>query len=289
MRIAYLLLVHEFPQNVKYLIEQILIDQESIVYVHVDRSVAISDYFYLNDRVHYLKKRNRVTWGGYSVVKATLSLIKEAQKSRPDYYCLLSGRDFLIRSPLEWNNQLMKIFPKTYLDGGTIVKRWTERGLDRVQYHFFYWFKNRTIALYQNRLVRKIGKKLHITRKMPLNMVPYCGSQWWTISNRHMRYIINFLAKHPEFIRFYKTVGIPDEQFFHTILLNSELKDEIINQSQTYLIMNRGIVRLFNMDDYNELINQRFFFARKIKEDHLELQKNIVASWDTDYERKDKQ
>ena len=51
MRIAYLLLVHEFPKNVKFLIERILIDQEATVYVHVDRSVAINDYFYANDRV----------------------------------------------------------------------------------------------------------------------------------------------------------------------------------------------------------------------------------------------
>ena len=288
MRIAYLLLVHEFPKNVKFLIERILIDQEATVYVHVDRSVAINDYFYANDRVHYLKKRERVTWGGYSMVKATLSLIREAQKYVPDYYCLLSGRDFLIKSPLEWNKQVTKMFPKSYLDGGTVVERWTERGLDRVHYHFFYWFKNRTIALYQNRLVRKIGKKLHVTRKMPLYMVPYCGSQWWTISGKHMRYIMNFLAGHSAFIRFYKTVGIPDEQFFHTILLNSELKSEIINQSQTYLIMNRGIVRLFSMEDYDELKNREIFFARKIKEDQLELQKKIVASWDTNYDGEDK-
>lgn len=275
MKIAYLLLVHEYPKNVRYLLSQLLCDEEAEIFVHVDRSACLNEFAYENKRIHFITNRERVTWGGYAMVKATLLLIQYASAYHPHYYCLLSGRDFLLQSAEIWKQKVSESYPRTYMDGDTVVKRWTEKGLDRVHYHFFYIFKNKKVSYYQNRIVRKIGRILHYKRKMPYGMTPYCGSQWWTISDQHMNYILSFLDTHPEFERFYRTVGIPDEQFFHTILLNGEYREEVINLSQTYLIMIDGFVKTFSESDYQELIGKDYVFARKIQEDNIELQKHL--------------
>lgn len=271
MKIAYLLLVHEYPNNVKNLILQLLQDSEAYIYVHVDKTADFQQYKVTDLRVKYLRQRYRITWGGWNMVQATLDLISEAKQRSPQYYCLLSGRDVVVRSPQQWNHRLTETYPQSFLDGDSVVDRWTEKGLDRVQYHFFYCFKNKKLAYRQNRIVRWWGHHLKLTRKMPDGLIPYCGSQWWTISDKHMSFILEYIQRHPEYVRFYKTVGIPDEQFFHTILLNDSLKEEQINSSQTYVQMIRGVVRTFTVADMPELLKSGYFFARKVQTDDLTL------------------
>lgn len=307
MKIAYMILVHEYEKNVKFLINHLLEDKEAELFIHVDKTVSIAPFYIVHDRVHYImncahecqspfamnkrrllpltnahyirKKRKRVTWGGYSMIKATFALIGAARLCSPDYYCLLSGRDFLIKDPLEWKNMLSASYPFSYIDGEKIVERWTARGLDRVHYHFFYLFKNKKAAYYQNRIVRRVGHLIGYERKMPYDLVPYCGSQWWTISDRHMHLIFGYLHSHKKYTRFYHTVGIPDEQFFQTILYNSHLKNELINRSQTYVFWINGFVKEFTPEDSAELKNKEYVFARKIKYEDTELQEMLAQQW----------
>lgn len=267
MRIGYLLLVHEFENNVKNLISSLLRDPECCVFVHVDKTVNLKNFFINHERVHYSIRRYVVTWGGYNMVRATLQLISLAQKCEVDYYCLLSGRDVVMHAPVLLRKKCENMYPISMVDGDTVVNRWTERGLDRTKYYFFYIFKNKRIAYLQNRFVRFFGKVLRINRKMPYQMTPYCGSQWWCISDKHMNYILYFLETHKKFSGFYKTVGIPDEQFFHTILLNSEVKNQIINESPTYVRMIDGIVKCWSVHNIKEADCRDSFFIRKIEKD----------------------
>ena len=40
---------------------------------------------------------------------------------------------------------------------------------------------------------------------------------------------------HPEFVSFFRRVFIPDELFFQTILVNSELRNRIVNDDLRYM------------------------------------------------------
>lgn len=75
---------------------------------------------------------------------------------------------------------------------------------------------------------------LYGKRKFPTEFIPYGGSAWWCLSKDAIQYIYNFVKENEEFVEFFDYVFLPDEIFFQTILLNSPLKENIVNQSLTY-------------------------------------------------------
>lgn len=49
----------------------------------------------------------------------------------------------------------------------------------------------------------------------------YKGSQWFTVNRNCVDYIYRFVSKNPSFLKYCQRIIIPDESFFHTILLNN--------------------------------------------------------------------
>lgn len=263
MRIAYLLLIHECPALFRLLVSQLLKDEDAAVFVHLDRRSRAADFSVDSDRVTVLKKRIDVKWGGISMVDATLELLKAARPGNYDYYCLLSGRDYPLRSPLAFKRKLAELYPKALLDGGSVVEEWTERGLDRVRYYFLYRFKNRDLAIRQSRAARKWGKRLHIERAFFPGMVPCCGSQWWTISRPLADMILEYLAAHPSYRRFYAWCAMSDEQFFHTLLINL-CPEQLVKLSQTLVQWDNGFPHVFSLADLDALRRdgEHYFFRK---------------------------
>src|SRR5262249_42615394 len=59
-------------------------------------------------------------------------------------------------------------------------------------------------------------------RKFPKGMVPYGGSDWWSLSYDCAAYVLKFVEENPRYKRFFKYTHSPCELFFQTIILNSE-------------------------------------------------------------------
>jgi hypothetical protein len=68
-------------------------------------------------------------------------------------------------------------------------------------------------------------------------------------------------------VRFFKHVNVPDEHFFHTILLNSPLKDTVVNDDLRYLEWRdpdvAGGPAVLRKDDYTKIMGAPELFARK--------------------------
>ena len=98
---AYLLIVH----NEFYLLQQlveVLDDERNDIYIHVDKKVKDFDFESIKrlgrkSQIFFVK-RIRVSWGGDSMVKCEYALLKEAFARGYQYYHLLSGVDFPIKS-----------------------------------------------------------------------------------------------------------------------------------------------------------------------------------------------
>lgn len=270
IHIAYLILAHENPVQYHLLVDQLLKDTDAAVFVHVDKRSSLKDFQHDSERVTILNRRIDIKWGGISMVNATLELLKTARKGNYDYYCLLSGRDHPLRSPLDFNKYLRSIYPKGLLDGASVVERWTERGLDRVKYFFIYRFKNRKVEIWQSRVVRKWGRRLGINRKFFSDMYPCCGSQWWTLSLPLVDYVFDYLQLHPKYFNFYAWAGMPDEQFFHTLLINKKQK-LLVNQSQTLVVWEDGFPHTFTLSEVGILQcdKEHFFFRKYSDQDSL--------------------
>ena len=100
MKIAYLVLCHKNPNQIERLIKQLSSDNVDF-YLHIDKKVS-DIKLKPKDNVYYVDEKDRVDvqWASISMVYATIALIKKALCSniKYDYYFLISGQDFPIKS-----------------------------------------------------------------------------------------------------------------------------------------------------------------------------------------------
>ena len=114
MKIAYLILAHKNPGQLARLIAA-LSRPESVFYVHIDRKVKEEPFrralqTFGADTI-FVRERHTVSRGGFSIVEATLSLIRDclAGADKVDRAVLLSGQDYPIKSC----NQILQFFEES--------------------------------------------------------------------------------------------------------------------------------------------------------------------------------
>lgn len=278
---AYLIIAHHEFELLEYLL--LMLDHPANdIYIHIDKKVQnIPKELYSLckcSKVYFIEKRYCVSWGKQSVVKAEIALYKSAVcKYNYNYYHLISGVDLPLKSQDELIAYLKKENGKEYIDfdlnGGT-----DKRNLERLQY---YWLNWKTT----NRLVVKFNSffmKLQQNRVNRLRRIPYSiqkGAQWCSLTHK----AVKILLKNEKFI--YKMTfmtNCADEMWKQTILYEyfkenvDGNKLELANNNLRYIDWERGNKKsphIFTIDDKTDLINSRFFFARKFS---YELDKTIV-------------
>lgn len=140
MKQAILIVAHKNPEQLKRLIGYFRGECE--IYIHIDRRSSIS----LEERerlrslpgVKAVVSRYRVRWGGYSILRVEMLLLKLALKmGNAGYFHLISGQDYPIRPLSEFIDFFSRTretgfiscthLPHPVTDGNTFL---------RVQYFF---------------------------------------------------------------------------------------------------------------------------------------------------------
>lgn len=219
MKISYLILAHNDPEHLGRMVAA-LDNGDNTFFIHIDRKVPVGRFTRFtppSPNIVFIKKRKNISWGGFNIVAATLLLLREAfaLPSPADYYILLSGLDYPIK-----NNDAIAGFlthhpGRQYLRYTRIVDCPFLQG-KITQYHFPDL--HRRLGGYIEAI---LGRFLPERPFLP-GMVPYFGSQWWALTHECVSYILSFIDSHPRYVNFYRFSGIPDEMFFHTIILNSD-------------------------------------------------------------------
>jgi hypothetical protein len=75
--------------------------------------------------------------------------------------------------------------------------------------------------------------------------------------------VLRFVREHRRFVRYFRTVDVPDEVFFQTILLNSPLRDEIVDDDLRHVVWEEHGVALLGPERLDELAASPQLFARK--------------------------
>lgn len=284
MSIGFVLLAHENPEILKPLL-QALVQSGSNVYIHYDlnskydlqASCSKWDFTALGSGKLFFASRIRVKWGEWSIVQATLNALGIAKiKDYPDdYYILLSG-SCMPTKPLLYIEEILARDCKDHIefaDGwntswvtdGIQSARWTK-------YHFINWRVHPKLFA----LSLKVQTKLHINRKLPFNLYPYIGSQWWCLRRSTISKILGLLDAHPKVVKFFRKTWVPDELFFQTLVANLIPHNEIIDSPITYYKFNYlGIPRIFYDDSFYFLVNNNHLLARKISHNAKLLKKNL--------------
>jgi len=70
-----------------------------------------------------------------------------------------------------------------------------------------------------------------INKQLPYGLQPYGDSAWFCLSKKHVDYVLSFIRGKPDLIRFFSHVSTPEENFFQTIIMNSPLRDSVVNDN----------------------------------------------------------
>lgn len=266
MRLAYIISAYKLPHQLTRLVSRLDSDA-SHFFIHVDRKTDDATYRLMTDRlaarpnVHFLE-RHRCDYGGFGHVKATLTGIRAIVRLglRVDYTILLTGQDYAITS----SGEIEEFFKRH--DGQSFMayfplpsEEWEEGGMDRItEWHMRF----------RGRYLRFPGRlPLPVRRGFPLGLQPFGGSAYWCLSRECVNYVRSFLDASPSYRRFFRYVNVPDEIFFHSILLNSPLKERVVNDDLRYLewrnAATAGGPAVLSDRDFAKIMNSGKLFARK--------------------------
>ncbi|MBE7173917.1 MAG: hypothetical protein INR73_25310 [Williamsia sp.] len=279
MHLHYLILAHTNLSQLDRLVKT-LADDRTHLFIHIDKKISWSELskfdFYHNKRVELVKERFSIRWGGYNMVRATLTLMKTAVlKAQKGYFILISGQDYPLKSNQFIYDYLRQRQGAEYMTHWSIpYENWSSGGLSRIRYS---WFIDQ-IGFTASKLLYYFQKCCKIKRTYLPAQLPYGGSQWWCLTHDCVNYILAFVDHHPAFRRFYEHTLIADEMFFQTIVLNSPFRDSVVNNNLRYIKFD-GLnthPNVLDRKDLPGLLASDKLWARKFDENHdIEVMNNL--------------
>lgn len=216
--VTFLILAHSDPELFKRLV--VRLKSVGNIVAHIDIKANELDYHL--PEVHYVSERVDVRWAGYSMVLATLALMKKALSLFPDssHFVLLSGACY----PIVGNAELSAYFQRNV--GRNLIRLYDIRSSKThfwrhiTEYHLRDYIGGRgsSVLARGSRVVLERGLRL-FKRRWPELIVPYAGSQWWALTAEGCAAIVELADCNPLFsAKVWRCVFAPDEIYFHTAL-----------------------------------------------------------------------
>jgi hypothetical protein len=279
---AYLLLVHKNPEQVNYLLRQLILDGSADIYIHVNKlNLSIKGKLLTHKNIRILNECTEIYWGDFGITKAMLLLLRAAINSgiKYDFLSFKTGQDLIIKNGLD--DFLSVNMSGIFMNVRTIVKS------DDKYAHISIKWPKFTKRLYDGlqpaRIIRLMLIKLY---KLGINFAPnsnklpddyklFNGKIWFTIPLNAARYIIDFVDGNSWYWEVFQNGLAPDELFFHTIIMNSRFAKDVVNDNLTYT--NKGKNNhppILTSKDIPAIINSNKYFARKFD---ASIDKNIVG------------
>jgi len=222
MSVAYLIIAHDPGARLRLLIETLLEDERSSVYLHLDRKCSDLGWVpgFRHPRFKFIQKHS-VNWGGFSMVRATKSLLRLAfEDERNQKFALLSESCFPLKAPAALNASLDQMNGSAFAVWGKID--WSRRfgTLDRYMVTKLYPYDVEALNPTRGPIRRLTWAALKfLIRVVPFELrVPrqplWKGSMFF-VADRELT--ARFLEDHPELERVFRYSQAPDEMFFTTI------------------------------------------------------------------------
>ena len=283
-QIAFILLSHKDPDAIVDQARRLTAVGDYIA-IHFDARAPKADYEKIraaladNPNVTFAARRLKCGWGGWSLVEGTLEAVRSAVDAFPraTHFYMVSGDCMSIKSA-EFAHDYLDAEDVDYIESVDFFSSgWIKTGIKEDRLIYRHFFNERTHkALFYTALdwQRRLGLK----RKIPEDLQIMIGSQWWCLRRRTIEWILDFIRRRPDVVRFFRTTWIPDETFFQTLVRHMVPADEIRSRTLTFLMFtDYGMPVTFYNDHYDMLLAQDYLFARKISPEATELKRRLGA------------
>ncbi len=218
MRICYLILAHAQPPALWRLLDA-LEHPTSTAVVHVDARADLSQFRQVRDWVTWVETRSKCFHHGWGIAEATLRLIAAAPPA--DRYVLLSGDTFPLADQARVRSVIAAGGNAEWIDVIPFPAPYVRKDSTRLtRYHVRHDPRGSQIVRYSVLSMNRLAPRRDPTEALG-GMRPWCGSQWWMLSGEALTYIRTELDRRPEFLRFCRHIGTPDEFLFQTLIGSS--------------------------------------------------------------------
>jgi len=263
MKTAILIHVHTHPEQAARLVSR-LQHEDIDIYINVDAKAEISAFTSRIKDAVFITKRTEVRWGRFSQVQQILNSFEEITETNIPYSHILfiSGLDYPIQPISMTIEFLQKNKDKSFIDFHRLGEDDWSRSIKR---RYEYWFFLPENDIRNNQFVKKLLTKAGFKRKYPFPEIFY-GSCWFCLHPEAIKYILDFTKKNPDIVNFFQHSGCSDELYIQSLLLNSPLKDSLVNKIYRYFDWSDEgkSPKILTTDDYPEIKQSDAWFARKL-------------------------
>ena len=285
INIAYLVIAYMDPEQLKRL--AVRLTKTSDVYVHINASVDIAPFESVladvkgEGKVEFSRERYKVVWAGYSILKATFSMMEQAMRQKKyDRYVLLTGLDYPTKSDEE-----IQAFFREHAHTEFIHAAELNGSMPRLDHLHYYTARdrrvlNKCLQIYEQ-MLRKIGKKAKPDYVMQdgKKYLIYGIAPKWALSGECASYLLEFYKSNKKFNRYFEFMHAPDDFYVATVLFNSRFRDAIDSDKDIFKIVwlpkDKG-AKILEEEDYAELVGSEQLYAKKFQSGHSEeLQKML--------------
>jgi hypothetical protein len=263
---AYCILAHKDPYQVRRLVDHF--SNGDCIYINVFNHESTKVQAIWTEQFEDLLGERFVlnfsigrNWGGFGLVQAVLDGMRRFQEQNYTHFINLSGQCY----PIKPVNSIREYFHRascSFIEGKEVP--WDDANasdngyLDRFNYR---WIRV-PIPMIDGR--NRFIKLPRLDKTIPGGLKPYKGSQWFCLRKEAVEYILRTIRDEPRLVRFFKMVGIPDENFFQTIVFNSP--ETVVRDNLRYIDWKKKGVPLpavLTMEDFDQLKSTPKLFARK--------------------------
>jgi len=272
---AILITAYKNFEHLKNLVD--FFDESYSVYIHIDQKSEVPakyiEYLDQKSTVRLISREFNINWGGVNHLNAILLLAREALKDKSNIaFHLITGHDYPIKNLEEFNrfhfvngtNSYMEYFPLPF-------DSWPRGGIDRLSRYNINDYVDGRKGLKKIFVegVLKLQRIFGITRKFSDKFPKlYGGSTYWTLSRDCVEYVFKYMDAHPDFKKRFDYSFCSEEIFFQTVLLNSPLKDNIIQDNLRFIVWevrNGNFPANLDMRDFEDITKSKALFARKFE------------------------
>lgn len=291
MKIAFLNLCHTDPDIVARTAAKLTENENFDMYVHVDDKSDIKLFkSALSDikGVYFTQERVKVYWGGFNAIRATIALLRQAIAAprKYDYFVILQNLDYPIKSNEYIENFFGKHNGKQFIRGCPIAetKDWHYSRKYKIynsRDDDFYLKKHGKCRLYMryaNMLIKSLKTILGngIICDGGKDYRLYYGAAQWAVTRELAQYLVGFYDSHQGFNKYMQHVQFPDEEYFHTIVHNSDYKYEchmydeperrwLVNWRNLHYFEYPKEIKVVTEADFDKIMVEDALFVRKVR------------------------
>ena len=279
-KIAFLLMVHENPEQINLFLRQLLDYEYSEIYIHVDlNQIHIKSQLLKNERIHILEQSIHGKWGDYAQIEMIDMLLRYAYTQGPhDYYSLHSGCDLAIRPVKEYASYLARMKRYAYYYGPKLPRKdWGHGGgLERLALTYPPILRKKYPYKHPMRYLRALYQTAYELGIIKGKSLPeeyrFCGgSEWFTISEEAVRDYVYFLEQHPDYDILFR-YALAGDEIYHLSIFDMMRGDRPVENENNLRYIDwsirdsnpyAGSPSICEMEFVREIEESGAFFARK--------------------------